>query len=435
MFGGNPREQTAPPMLLSIITPVLARACAAGFAVTSLAVATASTSYPDIEAPPHRYWERTPQDRFTQLKADFESGRIPLDRSSEQTFLLDVLQALDVPASSQMLVFSTTSLQLSLISPANPRALYFNEDVYVGHVPGGRIEIVSIDPELGAIFYIFDNPPAGQPLRIERSTRCMNCHAGDETGHVPGLVIKSVVPGPRGGSLTAYRIGQTGHEIPLADRFGGWYVTGAADFTNHWGNLTGRLNDGTLTTLPNPPGERFRFDKYPVATSDILPQLVHEHQAGFVNRVVEAGYRARTILHQAGGGLAGEHTRELDEQARIITRYLLFVNEAPLPAGGIAGDTAYRKDFERDRHATADGRSLKDFDLRTRLFKHRCSYMIYSRAFSGLPTELKRRVYRELGEALRSDHAAPDFAHLPRAEKQAIQQILRATLPDLPAGW
>ena len=31
-----------------------------------------------------------------------------------------------------MLVFSTTSLQLSLISPSNPRALYFGEDMYLG---------------------------------------------------------------------------------------------------------------------------------------------------------------------------------------------------------------------------------------------------------------------------------------------------------------
>jgi len=262
----------------------------------------------------------------------------------------------------------------------------------------------------------------------------MNCHAGDDTGHVPGLVVKSVVPGPRGGSLTAYRTGQTGHEIPFTDRFGGWYVTGAPDFTNHWGNLTGRMNEGNLVTLPNLPGERFSFSKYPVATSDLLPQLLHEHQAGFVNRVVEAGYRARTILHQREGDLSTEQTAELDAQARIITRYLLFANEAPLPAGGITGDAAYREDFMGTRRVTGGGRSLKDLDLRTRLFKHRCSYMIYSGVFTGLPSELKRRVYRELGAAL-SREAAPDFAYLPTAEKEAIRQILRETLPDLPADW
>ncbi|NJM55597.1 MAG: hypothetical protein HC841_06505, partial [Verrucomicrobiae bacterium] len=63
---------------------------------------------------------------------------------------------------------------------------------------------------------------------IERSQRCMNCHAGSETREVPGLNIKSVIPGQRGGSLTAYRIDETGHQIPFSERFGGWYVTGQA---------------------------------------------------------------------------------------------------------------------------------------------------------------------------------------------------------------
>jgi len=411
-----------------------AHCCALLLSGASAATVPAAPAYHDLDAPPHRYWERPPRDPFTRLKVDFESGKLPLDRSTEPAFLLSVLRALDVPASSQMLVFSTTSLQLSLISPANPRALYFNEDVYVGHVPGGRIEIVALDPELGAIFYIFDNPPPGQPLRIERSTRCMNCHAGEDTGQVPGLVIKSVVPGPRGGSLTAYRTAQTGHAIPLTERFGGWYVTGAPQFTNHWGNLTGRLNEGTLTTQPMLPGERFSFEKYPVTTSDLLPQLLHEHQAGFVNRAVEAGYRARTLLHESGGQLSVVQSAELDEQARIITRYLLFADEASLPAGGVTGDAAYRTDFQRHRRATADGRSLKDLDLRTRLFQHRCSYMIYSGVFQGLPPDLKRRVYQEMRTALGPD-AAPDFAHLPATEKEAIRQILRETLPDLPADW
>jgi hypothetical protein len=403
--------------------------------VSATSGAIAQPAYHDFEAPPHSYWQRTPEDRFTRLRPDFESGKIELDRSSEQAFLLSVLRALEVPPSSQMLVFSTTSLQLSLISPANPRALYFNEDVYVGHVPGGRIEIVSLDPELGAIFYIFDNPLAGQPLRIERSTRCMNCHADEDSGHVPGLVIKSVVPGPRGGSLIAFRVGASGHGVPMAERFGGWHVTGASGFTNHWGNLTGRLAGGELTTFPNPPGERFNFDKYPVPTSDLLPQLLHEHQAGFVNRVVEASYRARTILHANGGRLSADQITELDDQARIVTRYLLFAGEAPLPAGGIAGEATYRTDFLRNRRATKEGLSLKDFELRTRLFQHRCSYMIYSVGFTGLPSELKQRVYRELDAALNLNEPHPDYAYLPAAEKRSIREILRETLVDLPAGW
>ena len=391
---------------------------------------SAPLSYSDIDAPPHNYRERTPRDRFTRLKDDFESGKIETDRSSEKAFVLSVLRALDIPASSQMLVFSTTSLQLSLISPSNPRALYFNEDVYLGYVPGGRIEIVSLDPELGGIFYIFDIPRDSRALRIERSERCMNCHAGEDTGNVPGLVIKSVVPGPAGGSLTAYRIERTGHGIPFEDRFGGWHVTGRHGISNHWGNLTGRMKAGELTKIANPPGERFDFARYPAGTSDILPQLLHEHQAGFVNRVVEASYRARTALH-AGKELTPAQSAELEEQARVVTRYLLFADEAPLPPGGVEGDADYRTDFLRTRRA-AGGVSLKDFDLRTRLFKHRCSYMIYSPVFAGLPGEMKQRIYRRLGEALGGN---AEYAYLPAAEKRAIRDILKATLTDLPRDW
>src|SRR5438128_12351993 len=139
------------------------------FAVLGMAMAKmacAESSVRDIDQPPHNDRQRTPRDRFTQLKPALEAGQIELDRSSEKAFVASLLKALDIPVSSQMLVFSTTSLQLSLISPSNPRALYFNDDIYVGYVPGGRIEVLSIDPELGAIFYIFDIPRADRPLNF-----------------------------------------------------------------------------------------------------------------------------------------------------------------------------------------------------------------------------------------------------------------------------
>ena len=397
--------------------------------------ASASTqpSFQDIDEPPHNYRQRIPQDRFTRLKAALESGEIALDRGNEKAFVVSLLKALDVPVTSQMLVFSTTSLQLSLISPSNPRALYFNEDIYVGYVPRGRIEIVSLDPELGGIYYLCDIPNETRPFRAERSERCMNCHASEDTRYVPGIVIKSVIPGPGGGSLDAYRNGETGHSIPFDQRFGGWHVTGRHGITNHRGNVTGRLSAGNLTTISNVPGARFSFEKYLVATSDILPQLLHEHQAGFVNRVVEASYRARTALHASKGQLTPSQAAELDEQARIVTRYLLFADEVPLPAGGVEGDAAYKADFLRSRRATSDGTSLKDLDLQTRLFKYRCSYMIYSPVFNGLPSVMKERIYRRLTAALTSTNPDKEYDYLPRAEKETIRRILTATLTDFRA--
>ncbi len=396
--------------------------------------ALAETTYQDFELPPHDYFKRIPTDRFTKMKTALEAGQIKLDSSGEKEFLASFLQSLNVPVSSQMLVFSTTSLQLSLISPSNPRALYFSEDIYVGFIPGGRIEIVSIDSDLGAVFYIFEIPQNREPIRIERSTRCMNCHAGEETGHVPGLVIKSVVPGLTGGSLVAYRINQSGHTIPLQERLGGWYVTGLDAVTNHWGNSLGQFNAGNLVKIRNNPGERFRFSKYLTSTSDILPHLIHEHQVGFVNRVVEATYRTRTLLHNSSGELSTVEKQELDQQANIIVRYLLFADESSLPAGGIEGDPIYKREFQLNRRAVS-GVALKDLDLKTRLFKHRCSYMIYSAAFKGLPKAMKERVYKKLGEALSLTRAEADYKHLGHDEKQTIRQILKGTLEDLPEKW
>jgi hypothetical protein len=404
--------------------------------ILCLAAAVANAAFAGeiaFDQPPHDYWKRALTDRFTRLKTEIEAGRLSIEANDEKTFLLGLLRALDIPATSQMLVFSTTSLQLRLISPANPRALFFNEDVYVGYIPGGRIEVVSLDPALGGIYYIFDIPRGNEPLRAERSARCMNCHADEDTGYVPGLVVKSVMPGPHGGSLDAYRQGQTGHGVPFKDRFGGWYVTGYRGAAEHLGNFIGRLSPEGLTKIPIVPGQLFDFSRYPVPTSDILPQLMHEHQAGFVNRMVAATYRTRELEKEGPPDAAG--AAELEKIARSLTRYLLFADEAPLPPGGIAGDPAFKADFLRSRHVAAGGASLKDLDLKTRLFRNRCSYMIYSAAFRGLPPTMKQRVYRRLGEALNVSAPDAEYAFLPPVEKQTIRGILRATLSDLPAGW
>jgi len=396
--------------------------------------AGASADVPAFDQAPHNYWQHPLTDRFTKLKTELEAGRLLLDGGGgEKAYLLNLLRALGVPASSQMLLFSTTSLQLRYITPANPRALFFNEDVYVGYIPGGRLEIVSIDPALGGIFYIFDIPRGAEAPRIERSNRCMNCHAAEETAGVPGLVIKSVIPGTSGGSLEVFRKNQTGHGVPFAERFGGWYVTGAEPLGAHLGNVVGRYGPGgVLEKLPLPPGQRFDYARYPMATTDVLPQLLHEHQVGFVNRAISATYRTRAIPAK-GLLVSAADVAELEKTARAFTRYLLFADEARLPAP-VAGDAAFKNDFLQTRCGVG-GASLKDFDLQTRLFRYRCSYMVYSAAFQGLPPAMKQRVYRRLGEALNPARPDAEYAYLPPAEKQAIRSILRGTLKDLPSGW
>jgi hypothetical protein len=162
--------------------------------------------------------------------------------------------------------------------------------------------------------------------------------------------------------------------------------------------------------------------------------LIHEHQVGFVNRVLEATYRTRTALFVSEGKLSAEQEKELDEQAGLLIRYLLFADEATLP-GKVETDESFAEDFQRTQRTAKNGASLRDFDLETRLFKHRCSYMIYSDLFTALPPEMKQRVYRRMGEALDTSNADPEYAWMPAGEKNTIRVILRETLPRVPAGW
>ncbi|HEX8312897.1 MAG TPA: hypothetical protein VF614_16355 [Chthoniobacteraceae bacterium] len=384
-----------------------------------------------IDDPLHGYYTREPQDRFTRFLADLEAGRRTLDSSGELPFLTSLLRELEVPISSQMLVYSVTSLQKGLISPRRPRALYFNDDTYVGYVPGGQIEIISLDPALGGIFFISDPVRSDRKPTFERSDECMTCHAPRYLDHVPGLMIESVVPGITGGGERAFRRQQSGHGIPLGNRFGGYHVTGvAAGFPKNWGNLLLDRADGVLREIPIPAGQLFSFTRYPAETSDALAQLLHEHQVGFVNRALQASYRTRVLIGETSADSAAGAT-ELEALARELVRYILFADEVPLIPGSVTSDPAFQEAF-LSTAKRANGAALKELDGSTRLLRYRCSYMIYSPAFSGIPGPLKENVLAQLRTAL--DGAAPEFAYLPTDEKATIRAILHETLPGFAAS-
>ena len=381
-----------------------------------------------VNDPIHGYNTLPTRDRFAAFKAELDAGRVDLDAKDERALLVSLLRRLDVPVSSQMIVTSATSFQKTIISPRRPRALYFNDDTYVGFVPGGQIEVISIDPARGPMFYIFNRHVSGKVPRSRRSENCLTCHGTPETGEVPQLVIESVVPGISGGGERAFRRGLSGHGVPLEERFGGWLVTDAPDFTRHQGNILIEWSQGRAEERPIRPGEMFDIGRYPLPTSGLLPQLLHEHQAGFINRAVSATYRTRTLLHQHGGDEAAVAT-ELDALARDLVRYTLFADEVPLPKGGVTGSDEFRADFLAHRRVASNGGSLRDLDLKTRLLTHRCSYMIESAAFAGLPRPLRRAFERELDRALDPATPAADYAYLPDAEKAAIRLILSETKP------
>ncbi len=381
---------------------------------------------------PHGYYTRPPTDAFTQVLNRIRLGQITLDPGDEKTQLRSLLKTLRIPESSQLLVYSATSLQSGLILPSNPRAIYFNDEAYVGYVPGGRFEIASIDPALGPIFYLVKVSGDGRP-EATRSERCMNCHAGRTSWGVPGFVAESVLAtATSGASLDGFRREIAGHTIPVPERLGGWHVTGAQANAAHLGNLLAEAIPDGYRKFPNPPGRRFDWNRYPAATSDLFAHLLLEHQIGFHNLITLGTYRTRDALAAGAGAIRPEDRGALDEIAWRIVRYLLFENEAALPAGGVQPDPTLLKDFLAQRKTSANGASLRDPELATRLFRFRCSYMIYSPGFSGLPAEMQRRVFQGLGRALKETGAPVNFDYLPGPEKRAIREILQTT--GIPIG-
>jgi hypothetical protein len=377
--------------------------------------------------PPHSYWTRKPGDAFAGLLTKQQSGAIEPMSGDPREQLVSLLRALDVPQGSQLLAYSATSLQSGLILPSNPRAIYFNEEVYVGYVPGGRLEVAAIDPVLGPVFYLAQADSSGR-IQAQRTERCMNCHAGRTSWGVPGLVAESVIAtASSGASLDGFRRELAGHTIPLAERLGGWHVTGAHEQGEHLGNLLGVAAAGGYTKFSNPPGSRFDWGHYPARTSDLFAHLLHEHQIGFHNLVTLGLYRTRDALAAGSGSVRFEDRNALDEIAWRLVRYLLFSGEAALPAGGLEPEPGLKETFLARRKAGPSGRSLRDLELGTRLFANRCSYMIYTRGFALLPAEFKVRVLRGLTLALGEKDAPAEFDYLPAEEKRSIRLILRET--------
>jgi hypothetical protein len=81
------------------------------------------------------------------------------------------------------------------------------------------------------------------------------------------------------------------------------------------------------------------------------------------------------------------------------------------------------------------GRSFRELDLQRRLFRHPCSYLIYSASFRQLPAEVREYVWQRMWDILNNRDTSSDFAHLSAGDRQSILEILRETHPELPGYW
>ncbi len=406
----------------------------------------AQSAEPDYERPPINYSHTAPKDAVALLLKRIKAGQVTL-MGSDTDILRAVLRELNVPVESQVVVFSKTSLQAGLIRPANPRALYFSDSVYVGWVPGGLIEVAAVDPELGPVFYGFDPQDARDARRtFVRESSCLRCHGGTFSRDIPALFERSVVTKAKGEPVDRQSAELVDDATPFEYRWGGWYVTGYAGKLTHRGNAFGleRAGEVEFKLSDQRPVELsgyFDTAKYLTNTSDVVALLVFQHQLAMHNSLTRAAQGCRRVLEDqrlrqvSANKPVTEESADANSEAVLaksaedVVDHLLFRNAAPLPEG-LKGAAAFQQAFATDARRSSKGDALKDLSLHGRLFANRCSFLIYSESFDALPAPLKTRIFSRLSEALRDNRPEGRYAYLDKAEKRRIFDVLVETHPE-----
>lgn len=397
----------------------------------------------DFERSPIHYSKSEPSNCISALQAKIDSGEVKFQFDKNYGYLPSLLEALEVKPDTQMLVFSKTSLQLQKISPRTPRAIYFNDNVYIGFCQQGDVlEISAVDPKLGAVFYSLDQEPVERPRMMRHTDNCLTCHSSSRTEGVPGHLVRSVYPDSRGLPLLSAGSHNVNYKTPIEKRWGGWYVTGRHGKQTHMGNVLvkGRevpddfdfssgSNIDDLTPYFNP-------DKYLAPNSDIVALMVMEHQIVVHNMLTKASFMTRqaldyqAMMHESLGVPKDEMLDSVKSRIRSagndLTDALLMVEEARWTEP-IEGNTSFTERFSSLGPQDSKGRSLRQFDLQTRLWKYPCSYLIYSDSFKALPLEMKRYVRGRFAQILSGEDKAEKYKHLTEADRSAVGEILAET--------
>jgi hypothetical protein len=255
-----------------------------------------------------------------------------------------------------------------------------------------------------------------------------------------------VYPTPGGTLVPGTKAFITDQESPWSERWGGWYVTGDLAGGAHMGNsvVGGGASSGSASSEGPSSGDTnlkalpttFDHSAYLSPDSDVVAHLVLAHQTQMHNLITLTNYKTRLALYAQKDDALVRH--QIERPAEQLLRYMLFANEASLPGAGqghIGASSTFAKEFSARGPHDPRGRSLRDLDLNTRLFRYPCSYLIYSDSFDALPEPAKGYVYQRLLEILSGQDQSPDFAKLAATDRQAILEIVLATKRDLPQEW
>lgn len=386
----------------------------------------------DIEAQPLKYTETDANNRVSKLVLEIEKGGIELDYEQERGNLRSLLGRLEISESSQVLVFSKTSMQVQHISPRNPRAIYFNDDTYVGWIPGSSlVEISTNDPKLGVAFYTLQMSLRRPQIRQE-TYNCLACHATSMTQGVPGHTVRSGFPNYDGRLALKKNSFVTDHTSDFSQRWGGWYVTGTHGDLRHMGNtyLRGGVLDMASGGNRQSLDDLFDVDAYLTPHSDIHALMILEHQTQMHNTFTRSDFSVRVLQNEPPLSDQAEYDEQLRLIAKGVVDRLLFCNEFQLTST-VSGTSGFDKSFVERGPQDSVGRSLREFDMRSRMFKYPLSYLVHSEAFDSLQSVLRSEIGRQLKEVLEGRNAATEYRHLTLPVRQEILEIIKATKPGL----
>ena len=408
--------------------------CAAGWAPLRLGAQRGGMFLGSVDDPAIAYSTARVNNVVNDLNRRLQDGSAELTFEGRSGYLQSVIDALKLPIDSQLLVFSKTSLQARLVSASSPRSLFFNDRVALAWVRDGDVlEAAAHDENAGVVFYSLEQRPAERPM-FKREFRCLGCHLSGDTLGVPGMLMFSTATDIGGRSLKTV---STDQRSPIAERWGGWFVTGSSGAVPHRGNQVAALEGhpgGGLTSVAG----LFDPDGFRATSSDIAALLTFSHQTHMVNLLTRASWEARAAdpaLHPGVPAAPGQMQMVealMSGVADEVVDYMLFVDEAPLP-NPLTGRSEFAGRMSASGPRDRRGRSLYELDLTRRLMKYPCSYLIYSPAFDALPPLAKTAMYRRMWHVLSGEAREPRYRSLSLPDRRAVVEILKDTVPDLPA--
>jgi hypothetical protein len=165
---------------------------------------------------------------------------------------------------------------------------------------------------------------------------------------------------------------------------------------------------------------------------DVVALMVFEHQMHMMNLLTRFGWDLRAVeWRQQHNDPISNAAQALTNDVNELVDYLLFVDEAQLPRG-IRGSSGFTELFSSEGPRDSHGRSLRQLDLRQRLMRYPCSYMIYSEAFDSLPAQGREMIYRRMWDILSGKQQGKGYARLSLTNRKNIVEILTQTKAGVP---